>query len=63
MMARRNKRQVTADAETQARVKRLRYGSRVVNLAAINATGGGAHINRRDKRRSNARNDWRAEWE
>lgn len=54
---------VTASAKTKARVKRLRYGSRVVNLAAINATGGGAHINRRNKRRSNARNDWRAEWD
>lgn len=63
MARRRNKRKVTADAETQARVKRLRWGSRAVNLAAINATGGGAHTNRRDKRRNNARNNWRAEWE
>jgi len=46
----------------KARIKRFRKGSRVLELAAIFHGGSGAHKNRKDKRLSNTKNDWRSEW-
>lgn len=45
------------------KAKRVRKGMRVIGLAAVLKSGAGAHKQWRDKRLSNARNDWRAEWE
>lgn len=45
----------------KARVKRLRRGHRVVNLAAWNRSGAGAHTNKRAKRANNASKNWRNE--
>ena len=42
-----------SNKEGRKKVKRLREGSRCIGLAAINRSGSGAHINRKDKRKSN----------
>lgn len=47
----------------KAKVKRARKGARVIGLAAIQRSGAGAHKNRADKRKGNAKNDWRQEWQ
>jgi len=51
------------EKDKKKKLNAVRKGQRVVALSAIMRNGSGAHVNRKDKRKSNRKNDWDKEWE